>query len=288
MSAAPYKPLSCAGAALKLAPVYDEAMEPVTAARTHPRHPAEHRARARGSVLLQRLAGGRIDEAEEILEEYAAESRNALDAAQIDLELRVAGYPVDRPLGRSLAALESDGSPRALFTLGMWAASQGRSDEVERRAAAIRAAADAVIVDGTAGPTAEDLRVFADALEAFAALQRGESDGARRLESILPRIRGPYTDVSLPMHFNYHLGDWYLERGDPDRARVHLEALDIHASFYIPLADLRLGRAYEELGQPLKARDHFARAARWLEKADRDVQPIREEALIQMARLRRE
>ncbi|MDX1660253.1 MAG: BTAD domain-containing putative transcriptional regulator [Gemmatimonadota bacterium] len=287
MSAAPYKPLSCAGSALHLAPVYDEAMEPVTAARTHPRHPVDHRKRARWPVFLQRLEGGRIDEAEEILDSYAAEPRSALMAAQVDLELRMAGYPVDRSLERTLAVLEADGSPRAQFTLGMWAAHRGDRDALARRAEEIRSfATDTTYV--TDGRVPEDVRIHAATLEALGGLILGDPGSASRLQSILPEIRGPYTDIALPMIVNYYLGDWFLEREDPDRARIHLEALDNHSTFYLPLADLRLGKAYDALGQPLKARDHFARVARWLEKADPDVQPIREEALVEMARLRRE
>jgi len=290
MSAAPYKPLSCAGSALQLAPVYDEAMEPVTAARTHPRHPVDHRRSGRWPVLLQRLEGGRIDEVEEILDAYAAEPRSSLLAARVDLDLRMAGFALDRPSSRAVAALEANGSPLAQLVLGIWAAHRGRPDEVAQRAEAIRAAAaDPTYVDGDReGRTAEDVEVHAATLEALAALIQGEPEGARRLQSLLPRIRSPYTDIALPTIVNYYLGDWHLENGSPERAVVHLEALDIHSAFYIPLADLRLGKAYATLGQPLKARDHFARVARWLENADPDVQPLREEALARLARLRRE
>ena len=109
---------------------------------------------------------------------------------------------------------------------------------------------------------------YARILTAYTTLRRGDLDLAvAEYEKPLPNIAG----WTLAL-FRFSLAKALLERGDAGEAEKYFLSLYDTAEAAIP-AQYYLGEVYEALGDPEKAKLHYARFLRWWENPDPELQP---------------
>lgn len=249
-----------------------------------------------------RVMRGEVDRALEILdlasaagfEEWAA--RSALMFSLIGL--------TEAPAETAAAVLAAQvpghsaqtGAQVGWFWLGAKAVEEGRWDEVEPAARNLESAADTIRMDvlGEGPVRARRVRQFADgadqlatSLRAYADVRRGNIEGLGEFEAALERLIVPsLITTGPPQYLRYRMGLELFERGDSRAAERYLLSLyPYNWAVYVP-AQYYLGRVYEELDQPDRAREHYRIFVEWWETADPALQSWVDDGRAALGRLR--
>ncbi|MEE8167070.1 MAG: tetratricopeptide repeat protein, partial [Myxococcota bacterium] len=237
--------------------------------------------RTRGHLGLSwnYLARGRLEESREPLRTFLVmrdyPPSIAEDAAS--MWLSVNGYPASAP--QQLASKPDD---FAHFVDAAYAADQGRFSVIEDEIAGYELRAEEAAAEGDEiGGLAYGS--FAQALSAYSALRRGDLPLAvAEYQKPMPRL--PVWASGL---LRFSIGKALLEDGDAAEAEKYLKSV---APFYVGNVPSQyyLGETYEALGEPERARLHYASFVRWWEEADPELQPWVERARDALERLTRE
>ncbi|HET7692272.1 MAG TPA: BTAD domain-containing putative transcriptional regulator [Gemmatimonadota bacterium] len=240
---------------------------------------AEHRpleARQQGQRALIEIyaSRGRFREAAEATTDFPGTMPKG--AARMILMSWLSDLRVRANLDRVVGALTLQTAPADHYLLGALAARQGRWDDFELAVAALQESAR------YATPQARAVREREQqVLRGLAASIRGDRRSAIRLiEGALPRMVG--TRVHL---LRYELGKLWLAEGDPRRAVGYLESIEYLVPAINAPVELYLGRAYEALGEPDRARVHYARFVSWWQDCDPELEPLRAEGRHALDRL---
>lgn len=166
----------------------------------------------------------------------------------------------------------SNGSQTTPFWLGMWAIEREETTDVESRAAEIAIAADSIaatqpMFEGETWALAEALRLFADMASDW-------PDDLTSFEEVLGRLPCMgYVKDQPDIYLRYRVGRTLFERGALAAAeRYFLSFYPFHWAYHVP-AQFYLGRIFEELEEPEKAREHYRIFVEWWKTADPELQP---------------
>jgi tetratricopeptide (TPR) repeat protein len=83
----------------------------------------------------------------------------------------------------------------------------------------------------------------------------------------------------------YEVGKQRIGRGDLARAERYFRSLDPYALMHYVPAQYQLGRIYEAMGEPEKARDRYLIVLNWWRDADPYLEPWRAEVEEALRRL---
>jgi serine/threonine-protein kinase len=238
---------------------------------------------ARARIALYR---GRLREAGEILltpegsvriGNYAGEPggpRAILIAALL-------GLPVGDLASRAAAALPAEPTPTDRLLLGAWAAAEGRWTDHQAQLRALEALAaggDSLLRNEAGLPLA---------LRGIGAAARGDRRAALHdLQAALPEIDGgcPGSRCFLHSALRFRVGELLLQAGDARAALPWLRSVrqyDPSATY----GKLRLAQALEALDDAAAASREYALVVRDWQDADRELQPLVEEARSALRRL---
>ncbi len=236
-----------------------------------------------------RVMRGELDRTMEIqdvasaagFEEWAA--RNVVMFSLIGLTDAPADAATDLLAAQVPGHSTQTGAHVGWFWLGAQAVEEGRWDDVEAAARNLELAADtirmAVVGEGPARARrvqrfAEGADQLAATLRAYTDVMRGGNEALGKFEDELGREYVPSFIVSGPAQYlQFRMGLELFERGDPRASERYLLSLYPYAwAVYVP-AQYHLGRVYEELGQPERAREHYRIFVEWWETADAALQP---------------
>ena len=168
------------------------------------------------------------------------------------------------------------------FWLGALAVAEEDWAEASREAARTDSVAEAMESNGSdraAGLAAERrYALYGEALREFIRVMRGDDSRLQAFEQALAGIPLSSFHAEFPVyHMKYEVGRRLIERGDIVRAQRYLRSLDPYAHIHYVPAQIQLGRIYEAMGEPEKARDHYLIALNWWRDADPYVQLWRTE-----------
>ncbi|MFQ5889183.1 MAG: tetratricopeptide repeat protein [Gemmatimonadota bacterium] len=184
----------------------------------------------------------------------------------------------------ALKVLESDPAPEERFWLGALAAHDGRWEKVEKEIRAIRSAPEEV--EGEPGLPRATTLALADALDGYAALRRGEGEVATiALAAVLPRLPGFGSGRFAGALLRLELGGVLFGANRLDEAERYFGSLYAYDWPVVAQSDLYLGRILEARGDPDEARSHYARFAESWAGCDKELAPLRDEAVEAVARL---
>jgi hypothetical protein len=170
--------------------------------------------------------------------------------------------------------------PEHAFFAGAYAAEQGRWDDHAEAVSRIRAV-------GRSLRSSLQTESMAQSLEGYGLLRRGRrEEGLRRIEEGQGlALRGEPTGGvwAADRAVSWWLGTQYLEMDRPRDALPHFEKF-----WPEPLGAYQLGKVYEALDDPVKAREMYAFVVEYWRDADPALQPIVREAHRRALTLERE
>jgi hypothetical protein len=195
--------------------------------------------------------------------------------------LPVPGDRLERELAVGKGARSSADPAFTVFYAGLYAVDRARWEDEGRAAAKLKEDAQRFLSQGDSA-NASVAGGAAQALDAYALMARGQRDeGLRLLENASGLVGGVGRAFDASRVVRWLLGKRLLEEG---RAR---EAERYFVSFHVdpPYALCYLGKIYEELGEPEKARPAYENCAAALKDADPELQPRMLEARAAARRL---
>jgi len=176
------------------------------------------------------------------------------------------------------------GSHDSPFWLGVLAVSEGRGADAESQAVRLEGAVDTIAA--TLPAFAAETGAMADAIRHYARLNRAWDSDLTEFEETLTRLRSIGFGKEEPeMFLRYFIGRELLARGNMHEAERYFRSFHpFHWSHYVP-AQYHLGRIYEELDEPERAREHYRVFVEWWETADPELQPWVDEGRAALERL---
>lgn len=231
---------------------------------------------------------GRIREAREAWELARVLQGNAdvqKEMARLDLRLYVWGYAGGEAGRRAREVLGADLTPHDHFYVAALAADEGDWPVVRRHLDSLETMVRSS--DEAPSPGAgREARGVAPAIRVYEAVGRGD------LEEGLQQFRQPmpYLDDDTHAVLRYRLGVALLRLGRADEAERYFISLadNIRRGPFKTLSQYELGRTYEALNEPEKARLHYGRFVNWWENCDSHLRPLWERGREALARLTKE
>lgn len=213
-------------------------------------------------------------------------------AARYGVQFDLAGLPGFDASSGALALLERqeavsdliNGSQTTPFWLGMWAIERENRTDVESPAAEIAIAADSIAASQPMFE--EETRALAEALRLFSYMASDWPDDLTSFEEVLGRLPSMgYVKDQPDIYLRYRMGRTLFDRGALAAAeRYFLTFYPFHWAYYVP-AQFYLGRIYEKLEEPEKAREHYRIFVEWWKGADPELQPWVDEGRAGLARV---
>ena len=243
-------------------------------------------------VLQRRAFRGEPDALEPTFRAaFANDSLRAVAAGHV-VALHLAGLTDSTGLGRAREILAevpmvSTGYLLNHFWLGALAVAEEDWAEAARQASRADSVADAMERYGSdlVAKRAVEKRyaIYGVALREFLQVMRGDDAHLPTFEDALAGVPLSSFQSEFPIyHMKYEVGKLLLEQGDLARAERYFRSLDPYATLHYVPAQYQLGRVYEAMGEPAKAREHYLIVWNWWRDADPYLQPWRndvEEAL---------
>jgi tetratricopeptide (TPR) repeat protein len=251
-------------------------------------------------LVQARTMRGEVDRALEILDVASAAGFEEWAARNVVM-LSLLGLTESSAAAAAVLAAQIPGhSPQTgaqvgSFWLGAKAVEEGRWGDVEPAAQNLESAADTIRMEvvGEGPVRARRVHRFADGanqlaatLRAYAEVMRGGNEELSAFEDELGREHAQSFITAGPApYLQFRIGLELLERGDPRSAERYLLSLYPYDwAAYVP-AQYYLGRVYEELDQPDRAREHYRIFVEWWETADPELQPWVDEGRAALERL---
>jgi tetratricopeptide (TPR) repeat protein len=200
---------------------------------------------------------------------------------------RVQGMPLppdamDRALARAVDSTDA----ASLFLAAAWALDQNRSAESETLVRRMEALGARHLAAGDS-TQAEFTDAMIDALDGYRDLSAGRRDEAlRKFHAARPRIAGQWGEWIANMTIGWWTAALLVEMDRPAEAVPYFESIT-----NTPIAQLELGKIYEELGDREKALAAYEEFVNAFDQPDPEVVALAEEGrqgVIRMKGLRRE
>lgn len=240
-------------------------------------------------VLQRRAFRGELQALEPVFQvAFANDSARAVAAGHV-VALHLAGLTDSSGIGHARDVLAS--SPMVFtgfvmnhFWLGALAVGAEDWDEAAREAARIDSAAVAMAVTDSA--IGARVGRFAEAFIEFTRIMRGDDSRLPAFEQVLSNIVLASFHSEFPVyHMKYEVGRRLIERGDFARAERYFRSFDPYAVMHYVPAQYQLGRVYEAMGEPEKAREHYLIFIRWWDDPDPYLVTWRRDAEAALLRL---
>jgi DNA-binding SARP family transcriptional activator/TolB-like protein len=237
--------------------------------------------------LMVRVPRGRIADARVMLDRV----NDRIPAIRVygarwDLMLHLSIQRDTAAARRARAVLEVDPDMTDRFWLGALAIAEERWRDVDPIRTALENVAAGLRV---ADPEEADFaQAYADVLDAYGALMRGDSARIVDFEDALGRMPQHIglNRYQAPMYLRYEVGSLLVDEwGDYERAERYFRSFRNSDFFYTSQAQLYLGRMAEALGRQDDAAVHYERFLAWWEDADPALQPLVDETRQALARL---
>lgn len=267
--------------------------------------PTQEGAGAYWRTMQARMMRGELSRAREILAMGRDEPALAGWGARYAIQWHLTGFPDSSAADAARRLLESEsiapparslatsagvgsnlhfGSHTSPFFLAVLAVEEGRWAEAQAQAARLAALADtiAAVAPQYQGETV----AMVEAIRHYIQLSREWDPDLGEFEDTLNRLRSiGFAKEEPEMYLRYWMGSQLLERGDLRGAERYFRTFSpFHWSHYVPV-QFHLGRIYEELGDRVKAREHYKIFTEWWETADPELQPWRDRGLDALRRL---
>jgi tetratricopeptide (TPR) repeat protein len=219
---------------------------------------------------------------------YANDSASAVAAAHV-VALHLAGLIDSTGIGRARDVLSSmpmivNGSSLNHFWLGAQAVAAEDWDEAARESALIASEAAAVAERDSA--RAKRLDLYHTAFDEFSRVMRGDESRLSAFETSVSKIPLASFITEFPVyHMKYEVGKRLIERGDFARAERYFRSFDPYVVIHYVPSQYQLGRVYEGMGEPEKAREHYLTFIRWWRDPDPYLVPWRRDAEDALRRL---
>jgi len=246
-------------------------------------------------VIQRRAFRGELEALEPaFLAAFANDSARAVAAGHV-VALHLAGLKDSTGIGQARDILSSVPMVSTDFMLnhfwlGALAVAEEDWAEASRQAARTDSVAQAMVRHGSArasGLAADrQYALYGVALREFIQVMRGDDSRLPAFEEALTGIPLSSFHSEFPIyHVKYEVGKQLIERGDLARAERYFRSLDPYAHLHYVPAQYQLGRVYEAMGEPDRAREHYLIVLNWWRDADPYVQPWRTEAAEALRRL---
>jgi len=218
---------------------------------------------------------------------YANDSVRAVAAGHV-VALHLAGLTDSAGIGEARDILGRDPMVWTNFVLndfwlGALAVAEADWDEASRQAALSESVAQELerIGPERAARFAVEKRyaLYGEALRQFIGVMQGDNSRLPAFEAAIAGIPLSSFQAEFPVyHMKYEVGKQLIERGDLARAERYFRSLDPYATIHFVPAQYQLGRIYEAMGEPEKARDRYLIVLNWWRDADPYLEPWRTEA----------
>ena len=246
-------------------------------------------------ILQRRAFRGQLEAMEPAFRTaFANDSVRAVAAGHV-VALHLAGLTDPTGVGRAREILAEvpmlfTGFILNHFWLGALAVAEADWPEASRQAALADSVAEAMERHGSerAVRLVVERRYaqYGVALREFIQIMRGDDSRLPAFEEALAGIPLASFHAEFPVyHMKYEVGKRLFENGDLARAERYFRSFDPYAHLHYVPAQLQLGRVYEAMGEPDKAREHYLIVLNWWRDADPYVQPWRTEAEEALRRL---
>lgn len=246
-------------------------------------------------VLQRRAVRGELGAMEPAFRAaFANDSVRAVAAAHV-VALHLAGLTDSTGIGRARDTLDEDPMLATDFVLnhfwlGALEVAEADWTEASRQAVLADSVADAMARHGSdrAARLVVERRydLYGVAFGEFIRIMRGDDSRLPAFEEALAGIPLASFHSEFPVyHMKYEVGKKLIERGDLARAERYFRSLDPYAHIHYVPAQFQLGRIYEAMEEPDRAREHYLIVLNWWRDADPYLQPWRAEAEEALRRL---